>query len=340
MDKIRVRGGRPLFGEATISGAKNSTLPCMAASLMTPEPVLLHNAPRQVRDVATMKLLLEHLGTAASWEENSLRLQADGIDEFEAPYDMVKTMRASVLVLGPLVSRFGKAVISLPGGCAIGARPIDMHLGGLEHLGATITIEHGYVYATAKRLRGTRYRFPSVTVTGTENLILAATLAEGETILENCALEPEIGDVISLLRKMGARITGEDTPTIHIKGTESLHGAEHTIIPDRIETGTFLIGGAITGGKISVKKCNPAHLTGVIKKLTENGCRIVEQAGEIQIEAPTILLPSDVETQPYPHFPTDLQAQYMALMTQAEGISRIHENIFENRFMHVGELLR
>ncbi|PWT93931.1 MAG: UDP-N-acetylglucosamine 1-carboxyvinyltransferase [Acidobacteria bacterium] len=340
MDKIRIVGGTPLSGEVTISGAKNSALPCIAASLLTSEPVLLSNIPRRVRDVGTIVQLLEHLGMNASWDGNVLRLEANEIEKYEAPYDMVKTMRASVLVLGPLVARFGEAVVSLPGGCAIGARPINMHLAGLEALGATIRIEHGYVQATTKQLIGARYRFPGVTVTGTENLILAAALAKGTTILENCAIEPEIGDLIDLVKKMGAKISGEGTATITVEGNDSLHGTEHSVIPDRIETGTFLMAGAITGGKITAKNCNPAHLTAAIEQLRENGCKIECKPAEITIEAPDVLKPVDVETQPYPQFPTDLQAQYMALMTQAEGVTNIHETIFENRFMHVGELQR
>jgi UDP-N-acetylglucosamine 1-carboxyvinyltransferase len=340
MDKIRIKGGRPLMGEVSISGAKNSALPCIAASLLTADTVWLQNTPSRVRDVKTIVLLLEHLGINAAWDGNLLRLQADHIDHFEAPYDMVKTMRASVLVLGPLVSRCGKATVSLPGGCAIGARPIDMHLDGLEALGATIRIEHGYVNAVAKKLKGAHYRFPNVTVTGTENLVLAAVLAEGETVLENCAVEPEVSDVIALVKKMGAQISGENTSRLTITGVESLHGAEHPIIPDRIETGTFLIAGAITGGKVKTKNCNPEHLNAALEKLRETGCKISTTKDEIELEAPDGLQPRDVETHPYPLFPTDLQAQYMALMTQAEGRSRIYENIFENRFMHVAELQR
>ena len=340
MDKIRIAGGRPLFGEVAVSGAKNSTLPCIAASLLTAEPVILENVPRKVRDVSTMVLLLEHLGINASWEGSQLCLQADAIDEFEAPYDMVKTMRASVLVLGPLVARFGKAVVSLPGGCAIGARPIDMHLEGLHAFGAEIRIEHGYVSARANRLKGARYRFPNITVTGTENLIMAAVLAEGETVLENCALEPEIGDLIALLRKMGADIRGDDSSTITIIGVTSLHTARHSIIPDRIEAGTFLMAGAITGGSITVQNCVPQHLTALLEKLRECGCVLETGDHFVHVEVRGQLAPSDVETHPYPLFPTDLQAQYMAMMTQADGISHIHENIFENRFMHVGELQR
>ena len=340
MDKIRIKGGRPLVGDVCISGAKNSALPCIAASLLTADTLWLQNTPSRVRDVKTIVLLLEHLGINAAWDDDVLRLQADRIDRFEAPYDMVKTMRASVLVLGPLVSRFGKATVSLPGGCAIGARPIDMHLEGLEALGATIRIEHGYVNAVAERLHGAHYRFPNVTVTGTENLVLAAVLAEGETVLENCAVEPEVSDVIALVKKMGAQITGENTSRLQITGVESLHGAEHSIIPDRIETGTFLIAGAITGGKIKAKNCNPEHLSAALEKLRETGCRISTSKNEIELDSPDGLQPRDVETHPYPLFPTDLQAQYMALMTQAEGASHIYENIFENRFMHVGELQR
>jgi len=339
MDKIRIVGGRPLFGEVAVSGAKNSTLPCIAASLLTAETVLLENVPRKVRDVSTMILLLEHLGINASWEGSTLRLQADTIDEFEAPYDMVKTMRASVLVLGPLVARFGKAVVSLPGGCAIGARPIDMHLEGLQAFGAEIRIEHGYVSARANRLKGARYRFPSITVTGTENLIMGAVLADGESVLENCALEPEIADLIELLRKMGADISGEDTSTVTVRGMTSLHGARHSIIPDRIEAGTFLMAGAISGGSVTVTKCVPRHIAALLEKLRECGCVIQMEENSVHLKG-SHLIPSDVETHPYPLFPTDLQAQYMALMTQANGVCRIYENIFENRFMHVGELHR
>ena len=340
MDKIRIVGGKPLSGEVKISGAKNSALPCIAAALLSPGTVHLDNVPRLVRDVATMHLLLEHLGCDTMWEGNRLSIQARNVDLFEAPYDMVKTMRASVLVLGPLVARFGKAVVSLPGGCAIGARPIDLHLAGLEALGAKIRIEHGYVLASAPKLIGARYRFANVTVTGTENLILAASLAQGETILENCAMEPEVEDVIHLVRSMGAQIEGDNTPTLRIQGVPELHGTTHSVIPDRIEAGTFLMAGAVTRGRITVKKCNPNHLTAAIEKLRENGCRMEITEDEITIDVPDGLKPSDIETQPYPAFPTDLQAQYMALMTQAEGTTKIHESIFENRYMHVAELRR
>src|SRR5688500_13909156 len=274
MDKIRIAGGRPLSGDVYISGAKNSALPCIASALLTPQTVRLHNVPRLVRDVATMRLLLEHLGCDTMWEENSLSIRAQNVDLFEAPYDMVKTMRASVLVLGPLVARFGEAVVSLPGGCAIGARPIDLHLAGLEALGVRIQIEHGYVLASAEKLHGARYKFANVSVTGTENLILAATLAEGETILENCAMEPEVEDVIRLVRSMGAEIEGDNTDTLRIRGVPELHGTTHSVIPDRIEAGTFLMAGAVTGGHITVKNCNPQHLTAALAKLRENGCRL------------------------------------------------------------------
>ena len=340
MDKIRVVGGRALQGEVRISGAKNSALPCICASLLSAEPIFLENLPRRVRDVSTIIHLLEHLGLESGWDGETLRLQANSIDQLEAPYEMVKTMRASCLVLGPLVARFGKASVSLPGGCAIGARPIDMHLKGLEALGASIRIEHGYVQATAKKLRGTNYRFAGVTVTGTENLLLAAVLAEGTTVLQNCAIEPEVGDLVDLLNKMGAKISGKDTSTLTIQGVESLHEAHHSVIPDRIETGTFLIAGAITGGEVTAQKCRPEHLTSLLEKLRENGCRIETSQNSVHLKGPKTLAPADIETQPYPLFPTDLQAQYMALMTQADGTSTIHENIFENRYMHVGELLR
>lgn len=341
MDKIRIVGGRPLQGEVRIGGAKNSALPCIVASILSAGPVFLKNVPRKVRDVTTIIQMLEQLGHYASWQDDGLLfLRGDAIDRFDATYDMVKTMRASVLVLGPLLARFGKAVVSLPGGCAIGARPIDMHLKGFKALGATVQLEHGYIHTYAEKLKGALYRFPGVTVTGTENLIMAAVLAEGETVLENCAIEPEVGDLIRLLKKMGAKISGEGTSTTKIEGVESLGGTEHSIIADRIETGTFLMAAAITGGKVKVQNCQPRHLVDAIEKLKENGCKIETLEDAITIEAPKTLIPRDVETQPYPGFPTDLQAQYMALMTQAEGDSLINETIFENRFMHVGELQR
>lgn len=340
MDKIRIVGGRPLQGEVRIGGAKNSALPCIVASILSDGPVFLKNVPRRVRDVTTIIQMLEQFGHYALWQDDGLFLRGDAIDRFDATYDMVKTMRASVLVLGPLLARFGKAVVSLPGGCAIGARPIDMHLKGFKALGATVQLEHGYIHTYADKLKGATYRFPGVTVTGTENLIMAAVLAEGQTVLENCAIEPEIGDLIHLLKKMGAKISGEGTSTVTIEGVESLGATEHAIIADRIETGTFLMAAAITGGKIKARNCQPEHLTSAIEKLKENGCKIETFKDAITIEAPKSLIPRDVETQPYPEFPTDLQAQYMALMTQAEGDSLIHETIFENRFMHVGELQR
>ncbi len=340
MDKIRIQGGKPLRGEVRISGAKNSALPCIAASLLTAEHLVLNNVPRHVRDVKSIIQILEHLGLESEWSGQQLSLEARDIESHEAAYDMVKTMRASVLVLGPLVARFGEAIVSLPGGCAIGARPIDMHLHGLEALGATIRLEHGYVHAIAQRLQGARYRFPGISVTGTENLLMAAALAKGETVLENCAVEPEVGDLIDLLIKMGAEIQGKNTSTLKIQGVEKLHGAEHNIIPDRIETGTFLIGAAITGGSITTVNCIPEHNEALLEKLRQNGCDIRIGPQEITLDCPEVLKPSNIETHPYPLFPTDLQAQYMALMTQADGITRIDENIFENRFMHVGELLR
>jgi UDP-N-acetylglucosamine 1-carboxyvinyltransferase len=340
MDKIRIQGGKPLHGEVRISGAKNSALPCIAASLLTGDTVLLNNVPRCVRDVNSIIQMLEHLGLESAWIGNGLSLRASNIESHEAAYDVVKTMRASVLVLGPLVARFGEAIVSLPGGCAIGARPIDMHLQGLEALGATIRLEHGYVHAAASRLKGARYRFRGVSVTGTENLLMAAVLAEGKTVLENCALEPEIGDLVDLLTKMGARIEGKNTSTITIHGVEQLHGANHDIIPDRIETGTFLMAAAITGGSVTTTNCLPEHNEALLDKLRETGCEIRIGPNEITLVSPEILKPSGVQTHPYPLFPTDLQAQYMALMTQAQGSCSIDENIFENRFMHVGELLR
>jgi UDP-N-acetylglucosamine 1-carboxyvinyltransferase len=341
MDMFRIVGGRPLEGRVRISGAKNSALPCMAAALLTPETVTLHNLP-YVRDIITMRRLLEDLGcTVLMPELQSLKIQADGIDFFEAPYELVKTMRASVLALGPLLARFGEARVSLPGGCAIGQRPIDLHLRGLEVLGAEITLERGSVVARAKRLHGAEVEFPKITVTGTENLMMAGALADGETVLRNAAREPEITDLAELLNKMGARVVGAGTDTIRIEGVERLGGAEHTIIPDRIEAGTFLVAAALTGGKLELTNCMPDHLEAVVQHLRECGVHI-EKPNQFCLKASANggLRALDLTTLEYPGFPTDMQAQYMALMTQAEGRSVITETIFENRFMHASEMLR
>jgi UDP-N-acetylglucosamine 1-carboxyvinyltransferase len=345
MDKFRITGGRALSGRVTISGAKNSALPCMAAAILTGETVTLHNVP-YVRDCMTQRRLLEDLGaTVLVPDLRTHKITAANVELFEAPYDLVKTMRASVLALGPLIARFGKAKVSLPGGCAIGTRPIDLHLEALKLLGAQVRLESGYVVARAPkggRLMGADVEFPKVTVTGTENLLMAATLARGTTVLRNAAREPEIGDLAELLNRMGARVRGAGTETITIEGVEALGGAEHTIIPDRIETGTFIAAAAITGGELEIKDCCPEHLEAVIGKLREAGVEI-EEVNPTTLavrRARAGLKARDVTTRPYPDFPTDMQAQYMALMTQAGGRSHITETIFENRFMHASEMRR
>ena len=345
MDKFLITGGRPLRGRVSISGAKNSALPCMAAALLTSETVMLHNLP-YVRDIITQRRLLEDIGaTVLTPELRTHKITADNIELFEAPYELVKTMRASVLALGPLLARFGKARVSLPGGCAIGTRPIDLHLAGFQHLGAEVGLESGDVVARAPnrgRLRGGEVNFEKVTVTGTENLMMAATLAEGKTVLNNAAREPEIADLAELLNKMGARVRGAGTPTIQIEGVEALGGAEHTIIPDRIETGTFITAATITGGELEIKGCRPEHLAIVIAKLREVGVEIEElNQSTLRVRCcESGLQASDVTTEPHPRFPTDMQAQYMALMTQAQGRAVITETIFENRFMHASEMQR
>ena len=344
MDKFRIKGGNPLKGNVSISGAKNSALPCMAAALLTPETVILHNLP-YARDIITQRRLLEDLGaTVLTPELRTHKINASHIEIFEAPYELVKTMRASVLALGPLLARFGKAKVSLPGGCAIGTRPIDLHLRGFEQLGAEVRLEAGNVVARSPqsgRLKGAEIHFEKITVTGTENLLMAATLAEGTTVLHNAAREPEIADLCQLLNRMGARVRGAGTSTIEIEGVESLGGAEHTIIPDRIETGTFIVAAAITGGELEIRDCRPEHLTSVINKLTEVGVEIEElNPSTLRASSRRGLKSIDVTTEPYPQFPTDMQAQYMALMTQAEGTSVTTETVFENRFMHASELQR
>jgi UDP-N-acetylglucosamine 1-carboxyvinyltransferase len=342
MDKFLIRGGVPLEGEVHASGAKNAALPALAACLLTDEPVVLRRIP-PVRDVATMKKLLAHAGAGIEeLGDGSVRVHARTITSPEAPYDLVKTMRASSLVLGPLAARAGRARVSMPGGCAIGARPINLHVTGLEQLGARLEQEHGYIEAQVEtRLRGTHVRFDRITVTGTEDLLMAATLAEGETVLENAAREPEVGDLAELLVKMGARIDGAGTSTLCVQGVERLHGAEHTIIPDRIEAGTFLIAGAITAGDVLVKECVPEHVAALTAKLRQAGAGVSEVGGDgLRVRGNRRLRAADVTTEEYPGFATDLQAQYTALMTQAEGISFVSETIFENRFMHVPELAR
>ncbi|MEO6724002.1 MAG: UDP-N-acetylglucosamine 1-carboxyvinyltransferase [Blastocatellia bacterium] len=341
MDKFRIVGGNALRGSVRVSGAKNSALPCLAASLLTPETVTLGNVS-YVRDLITMRRLLEDLGaTVLVPELRTHRINAGTVENYEAPYELVKTMRASVLVLGPLVAKFGEARVSLPGGCAIGQRPIDLHLMALEKLGATIAVRNGAIEAKADRLRGADISFETVTVTGTENVMMAAVLAEGTTRIFNAACEPEVTDLADLLIKMGAKIEGTGTQALTITGVERLSGAQHQIIPDRIETGTFIVAAAITRGELEITDCNPSHLTSVIKQLRQVGVEI-EQIGEttLHVSGKNRLTAKDVATEVYPGFPTDMQAQYMALMTQAEGNATVNEMIFENRFMHVSELQR
>ena len=343
MDKLVIRGGSPLLGTVRISGAKNAALPCMAAALLTEDEVTLENIP-QVRDIETTRKLLAAMGAEVELgygrAQHRTTIQCSKLAAPEASYELVKTMRASTLVLGPLLARCGRARVSLPGGCAIGARPIDLHLKGLELLGARIIQDHGYVEATTDRLQGAEIVFDKITVTGTEDLLMAATLADGETVLQNCAREPEVADLADLLNKMGAKIQGAGTSTIHVKGVSKLHGAKHRIIPDRIEAGTFLIAGALTGGDVKVSGCDPAHLTSLLQKLQEVGVKTTHTVDAIRVMGDNPLKAADIDTEEYPGFPTDMQAQYMALATQADGTSIVTENIFENRFMHAQELVR
>src|SRR2546428_40633 len=340
MDKIRIQGPCRLRGTVRASGAKNAVLPEMAATLLLDGPVTLRNVP-VVRDVQTMIKVLRHLGVRSlKLEGNSLRAEGGAPGEPEAPYDLVRTMRASILVLGPLLARLGRAKVSLPGGCAIGARPIDYHIEALRRMGATIGIEHGYVVASCPRLKGAEIVFDDRTVTGTENLMMAAALADGRTILKGCALEPEVVDLARFLNACGARIEGAGTGRIFIEGVQRLHGAEHTVIPDRIETGTFLMAAAASGSGIRIERCDAAHLESVLDKLQECGVNLTLDGDAITVQPDGSLRAANVTTRPYPDFPTDLQAQFMALMTRAEGVSIITETVFENRLMHVGELHR
>jgi UDP-N-acetylglucosamine 1-carboxyvinyltransferase len=343
MDKFVIRGGNPLLGTIRVSGAKNAALPAMAAALLTEETVILENIP-QVRDIETTRKLLTAMGAEVELgygrAQHRTSICCRKLSSPEASYELVKTMRASTLVLGPLVARCGRARVSLPGGCAIGARPIDLHIKGLERLGATIVQEHGYVEATAERLRGAQIVFDKITVTGTEDLLMAAALAQGETVMQNCAREPEVADLADLLNKMGAQIEGAGSETIRVRGVDKLHGAKHRIIPDRIEAATFIIAGALTDGDLNITGCEPAHLGSLLQKLQEAGVKTRHTQDSVRVEGSASLRAADVVTEEYPGFPTDLQAQYMALATQAEGASVITENIFENRFMHAQEMLR
>jgi UDP-N-acetylglucosamine 1-carboxyvinyltransferase len=346
MDKFVIRGGVPLHGTVAISGAKNSALPAMAASLLTADCVALHNVA-MVRDIITMGKLLAYMGVSVATNEfpaADYAFQAHTISEAVAPYELVKTMRASILTLGPTLTRTGIARVSLPGGCAIGARPIDLHLTALEKMGAEIATSHGYIEARAPksgRLKGAHVVFEKITVTGTENILMAAALADGKTILENAACEPEVTDLIALLRKMGAKINGDGTPVLHIQGAQSLHGADHSVIPDRIEAATFLVAGGITNGDLTLTHCEPSHLGAIISKLRDAGVCIEQSGpGQLRVRGVRKLVAADVTTEEYPGFATDVQAQYMALATQADGASTITETIFENRYLHASEMVR
>jgi UDP-N-acetylglucosamine 1-carboxyvinyltransferase len=342
MDRIRIRGGRPLSGEIVIGGAKNAALPLMVAGLLTDQRLVLSNVPR-LEDIRTMALLLSQHGIAVEPIGNEGRVLSVGgaISNTEAPYDIVRKMRASFLVLGPLVARIGEARVSLPGGCDIGVRPVDLHLKGLEQMGARVVLDGGYISARADgRLRGATIVFPLVSVGATEDLLMAATLAEGRTVLVNAAREPEIGDLARCLNAMGARITGIDSDRLTIDGVERLHGAEHAIIPDRIETGTYACATAITGGEVTLANARMEHLGATVRALREAGVEIIEQPQGLQVRRLNGLHGADVMTEPYPGFPTDMQAQFMALMAVADGAAMVTETIFENRFMHVPELNR
>ncbi len=345
MDKLLIRGGRPLKGEVAISGAKNAALPELCAALLTDEPVTLHNVP-SLQDVATTLKLLRNMGASAERSTDRpdvVSIDASRVTSPEAPYDLVKTMRASILVLGPLLARFGEATVSLPGGCAIGSRPVDQHIKGLQAMGAQITVEHGYILAKAPQgLKGARITTDMVTVTGTENLLMAATLADGETVLENAAREPEIPDLAELLIAMGARIEGQGTSQIRIQGVKRLHAPAggHRIVPDRIEAGTFLCAVAATGGDVLLKGARADHLDAVIEKLREAGAQVEAEGGGVRVRSDGRLKAVGFRTSEYPAFPTDMQAQFMALDCIADGTALVTETIFENRFMHVNELVR
>src|SRR2546429_248454 len=350
MDKFRIKGGKALRGTVAISGAKNSALPVMAAALLTAEKVTLHNIPK-VRDLITMSKLLAFMDAQVSITEmpaSDYVIETPKLNHAEAPYELVKTMRASVLTLGPLMARVGVARVSLPGRCAIRASPVDLHLKALEQMGAEIGTSHGYIEAQAPvngqtrgRLKGAHIVFEKITVTGTENILMAAVLADGETVLENAAREPEVTDLVAMLRKMGAQICGDGSSTLRVRGVEKLHGTEHTVIPDRIEAGTLLVAGAITGGDLTIKDCAPEHLGAVIAKLEQAGAPIeIVDKTTVRVRGAKKLVGADVTTEEYPGFATDMQAQYMALATQAEGTSVISERIFENRFLHASEMMR
>jgi UDP-N-acetylglucosamine 1-carboxyvinyltransferase len=339
MKSIIINGGRKLEGEVSISGAKNAALPIIAASLLCEGEHRIANVPSLV-DVKTFAKILRNMGLSVELTNHSAVIDSSRLANPEAPYDLVRTMRASVLVLGPLVARFGKARVSLPGGCAIGARPVNLHIMGLQKMGAAVDIEHGYVVAQARRLKGAQIYFDIVTVTGTENLMMAAALAEGETVLENAAREPEVVDLANALIQMGAQVEGAGTDVIRINGVEKLRPLNYRVLPDRIETGTFVIAAAITGGNVTIRNCNAGHLDALLSKVTEAGAVVTPVDGSIIVQGSGNIKPVSVKTLPYPGFPTDMQAQFMSLMTMADGTSVINETIFENRFTHVAELRR
>ena len=339
MDKMVIEGGVPLKGSVKISGAKNAALPIMAACLLTGGTHVLENVPR-LRDIDTIKKIMAKFGAVFREEDGSLEVTADDLTCHEAPYELVKTMRASILLLGPLLARLGKAKISLPGGCAIGARPVNLHLKALAAMGVDMFLDHGYIHAEVKRLKGADIFFDIPTVTGTENIMMAAVKAQGRTILRNAANEPEVVDLGKMLRSMGADIEGEGTDTITINGVATLRPCSHTVIPDRIEAGTFMIGAVLTGGTIQLQGCQPSHVTAITEKLRAAGAKIKQENEGIAVTGPKVIESVDIKTMPYPGFPTDLQAQFMALMCVARGWSMIRETIFENRFIHVSELKR
>lgn len=339
MDKLIIRGGRRLCGEVTVSGSKNAALPIFFATILAPGEHEIHNVPA-LRDINTTIRLLETLGARIEGRSGTVKVDTSGIDQVEATYDLVKTMRASVLVLGPLLARFGRSRVSLPGGCAIGARPIDQHLKGLAAMGAEIRLSHGYVEAEARQLHGARIYFDISTVGGTEHLLMAAATAKGETLLENAAREPEIIELAEVLNGMGARIEGAGTDTIRIVGVEQLAPMHHAVMPDRIEAGTFMIAAAMTGGDVRIRNMRLEHLDALTFKLQDAGVEVFSRDNLVQVRGPERIRPVNIKTRPYPGFPTDMQAQFMALMCLADGASVISENIFENRFMHIAELLR
>ncbi|THF61712.1 UDP-N-acetylglucosamine 1-carboxyvinyltransferase [Pseudothauera rhizosphaerae] len=341
MDKLLIEGGTRLAGEVAISGAKNAALPLLCAALLTREPVTFTNVP-QLNDIGTLLKLIAQMGVKVERDAaaGTVTLDAADLDNPVAPYELVKTMRASILVLGPLAARCGEARVSLPGGCAIGARPVDQHIKGLQAMGADVRVEHGYVHASVPRLKGARLFTDMVTVTGTENLMMAACLADGETVIENAAREPEVVDLANCLASMGARITGAGTDVIRIRGVERLSGTTHRIMPDRIETGTYLCAAAATGGEIRLTNTSSCYLDAVIDKLMDAGCEVTSERDAIRLKAPRRLTAVSLRTAPYPAFPTDMQAQFMAINCVAEGAAMIRETIFENRFMHAVELQR